>query len=209
MPQYVSSPLSRGCGLSGERGRVVPGDHEARSSTENTCAKTLHRLAVAGRPRFGSRAYVQLTVAASEPTSSEFLNESESAARIRGCGFIEPLHFARPNLAARDSFRGELVPGSYFTGRETDRPASSRPTPRDRAPGVSHYWPFPPRVCVDPAVAPALSDSRDANRGPEPTIKVGFARRNFDPKLSESLLNNPSPFNNPVGFGARSQREPE
>ena len=48
---------------------------------------------------------------------------------------------------------------------------------------------------------PSASVSRDTNPSPEPTIKVGFGPRNFAPKLSESLFNKPSPFNNPVGFG--------
>jgi hypothetical protein len=57
-------------------------------------------------------------------------------------------------------------------------------------------------------IVPALSVSRDADRGPEPTIKVGFGPRNFDPKLSESLLNNPSPLNNPVRFGVAEPTGP-
>jgi hypothetical protein len=50
-----------------------------------------------------------------------------------------------------------------------------------------------------------LSVSRNANRGPEPTIEVGLGPRNLGPKLSDSRFNGWSRVNNAVGFGGRWQ----
>jgi hypothetical protein len=56
------------------------------------------------------------------------------------------------------------------------------------------------RVSADPTGGRILSVSKETNRGPKPTLKVGSAPRNLGQELSESLINNASGFNNPVGF---------
>ena|SRR6476659_3148407 len=52
--------------------------------------------------------------------------------------------------------------------------------PRDRAPGISRFWPFVARVCDNPAIEPALSISRDRNLGPAGTLILQTGRGPHD-----------------------------
>ena len=72
--------------------------------------------------------------------------------------------------------------------------------------GLLAFTAFPATVYADPPSGPALSVSRETNRGPKGAAKVPTEPQNLAPKLSKSLVNNPLRVNKPVAFGPR--REP-
>jgi hypothetical protein len=92
----------------------------------------------------------------------------------------------------------------FFTAKLAATPVYV-PRREFRLSAFSRFLAFPQGFAPMPEGCVALSVSRDADRGADPTIEVGLGPRNPGPKLSESLINNPSWVSNAVGFYGRDQ----
>ena len=96
-----------------------------------------------------------------------------------------------------------VLPGELFEILRKKSPNQLTPGAEKSVAGRFALLAFNARICDDSATARKVSVSRESIWGPKGTLKVPSAPRNFGPKLSDSLINNPPKVNRLVPFGAR------